>query len=303
MGFFDRQIRKMEDLEEEEVKSKNLGKMTSDKAVEVIKELSGKQYKSGKKMVDNIILFTNAAGGAGASTIASNVAFTAVTNGIRTLIIDLNIMCPVQHTYLGIDQQIDGKKDIVSFLVGEAELHDCIDSTSKINLLFANNRTLSDEIRCNEKIPIDNFAHMIGHLRNYYDLVIIDCPMRVDTMLCNTAMHLCDAIYMVWEEGMGSIINTEKIRRNLALSGVDSYTKMRVILNKRTDIGYNNSSLNQLNIENVETIPFSVDIIDNSLRGRIFCDKGSATNKNSAEFARRIGSLTEKILKIGGYVK
>lgn len=302
MGFFDRQLRKMEDMGEEDINRANLAKATSDKATDVIKELSGKQYKSGKKMVDNIVMFTNAAGGAGASTLASNVAFVASTNNIKVLLIDLNIMCPSQHTYLGIDQELE-KKDLVSFLVGEAELHDCIDSTSKINLLFANNRTLTDEIRCNEKIPVDNFTRMIGHLRNYYDLVIIDCPMRVDTMLCNTAMHICDAIYIVWDEGVGSIINTEKIRRNLALSGVDSYTKMRVVLNKRTDIGYSTYSLDKLNLESVETIPFSVDVIDNSLRGKIFCDKGESTNKMGAEFAKRVANLTEKVLKIGGYVQ
>ena len=302
MGFFDRQIKRMEETENSEREGSNIAQQAASEATKVIKELSGKKYKSGKKLIDNVIMFTNASGGAGASTIAHNVAFVATMNNIRTLLIDLNIMCPVQHTYLGIDQELD-KKDLVSHLVGEAELHDSIDSTSKINLLFANNRSLSDEIRCNEKIPVDNFTRMIGHLRNFYDLVIIDCPMRVDTMLCNTAMHLCDSMYMVWDEGMGSIINTEKIRKNLALSGVDSYTKMRVVLNKRTDIGYSTYSLNQLNLDVIETLPFCVDVIDNGLRGRIFCDKGQATNKLGSEFAKRIGSLTDKVLSIGGYVQ
>ena len=279
----------------------NLSKVASDKAVDVIKQLSGKDYDNGKKVIENVIVFTNASGGTGASTIIGNVAFAATQRGLNALIIDLNILCPVQHTYLGIDQTLE-KPDLVSFLNGQDDLRKCIDSTQEINILFANNRTLSDELNCNNKVPVDNFISMLQTVRNYYDLVLIDCPMRIDSLLYNTAFYCCDAIYMVWDEGIGSIINTEKVRRNMAISGIDSYTKMRVILNKRTSIDFSDFSLKKLNLELIDELPFSTDIIDNGLRGRIFCDKGSATNKNGTEFARKIDSITDKILKIGGYI-
>lgn len=300
MGFFDKKIRQMESANMSE-SSTNLLKATSDKAVDVIKELSGKQYTSGKKVIDNLVVFTNAAGGTGASTLLSNVAYTATREGLSVIIVDLNIMCPVQHTYLGIDQTLE-KDDLVSFLNGSTDLNNSIDSSTDINILFANNRTLSDEINCNNRIPVENMQSMFQYLRNYYDLVLVDCPMRIDSMLHNTALYLADAIYIVWDEGISSIINTEKIRRNMALSGIDSYTKMRVILNKRTSLRFSDYSLKKLNLELIGELPFSIDVIDNSLRGKIFCDKGSATNPNGAEFARQIANVTTKILKIGGYV-
>lgn len=301
MGFFDKKLKQMESADYSE-SSTNIMKATSDKAVDIIKELSGKQYKSGKKLIDNLIVFTNASGGTGASTILSNVAYTAKRDGLSVIVIDLNIMCPIQHTYLGVDQVLE-KDDLVSYLNGTTDLHKSIDSSTDINILFANNRTLSDEINCNNKIPVENMISMFQNLRNFYDLVLIDCPMRIDSLLYNTALYVADAIYVVWDEGIGSIINTEKIRRNMALSGIDSYTKMRVILNKRTSIRFSDYSLKKLNLELLGEIPFSVDVIDNSLRGKIFCDKGVATNPNGTEFARQIGVVTNKILKIGGYVK
>lgn len=301
MGFFEKKAKQMERAVAGD-KQVNLAKSTSDKAVDVIKELSGKSSKTKSRLIDNVIVFTNASGGTGASTLASNVAFTVLQKGLKVILIDLNIMCPIQHTYLGIRQTID-KPDLVSYLLGKNQLSESIDTSRNINLLFANNRTINDEINCNTRIATENFNTMIKTLRQYYDLVIVDCPMRIDCMMQNTMMYLCDSIYVVWDEGIGSIVNTEKLRRNMALSGIDSFTKMRVVLNKRTSVHFSEYPLKKLNLELVETLPFDVDIIDNSLRGRIFCEDGTSTSKNAIEFARKVDSLTSTVLKIGGYVE
>lgn len=301
MGLFDKKLRKIEKKALNSDEQLNLAKATSDKAVDVIKELSGKNITKGKKLVDNVIVFTNAAGGAGATTLLTNVAYSALQKGIKTLIIDLNIMCPVQHTYLGIKQEME-KPDLVSYLLGKNTLSESINVSSAINLLFANNRTLADEINCNNKVAIENFTNMIQKSRQYYDLILVDCPMRIDSMIHNVMLYEADTIYMVWDEGISSIINTEKLRRNMALSGIDSFTKMRIILNKKTSVHFSEYPIKKLNLELVEVLPFDVDIIDNSLKGRIFCEKGSSNSKNAIEFAHKIDSLTEKILKIGGWV-
>jgi CO dehydrogenase nickel-insertion accessory protein CooC1 len=127
--------------------------------------------------------------------------------------------------------------------------------------------------------------------------------MKIDSLLQNTAFYICDQIYCVWNEGIYSLVNTDKMRRNMAISGIDSYSKMRIILNKRTSIHFSDYSLNKLNLELVEVLPFTPDLIDNSLRGRIFCEEGQSTQKNSGEFVRKIQSLTDKMLKIGGYIE
>lgn len=299
MGIFDRKIRQLADEEESGTKA-NLAKVTSEKASELVGELSGKKYTQGKQLIDNVIMFTNVAGGTGASTVASNVAYAISTIGLNVLLIDMNIMFPVQHTALGIDQELD-KKDLVSCLNGTGTIAECIESKSKVHLLFANNRQLNDEIACNDKLPVENFSKMISTLRNYYDVVIIDSPMNVNSLLVNQAMFEADSIYTVWDEGSASVINTEKVRRNLGLTGIDAYTKMRIILNKRTNVQISKGAINRLNLELIGILPFSVDVIDNSLRGRIFCDKGVATSQNGKDFASGIDMISTKILKIGGY--
>lgn len=300
MHLLGKKIRELEEGNGEEVKS--FTEAVSDTTANVLKGLSGKGTNKKRKLIDNIILFTNASGGTGASTIASNVAYTAYQNKIKTVLIDLNIMCPVQHAYLGIKQAME-KADLVSFLLGKNSLSDSIDTSKAVNLIYSNNRTLSDEINCNDKVAIENFKTMLSKLRQFYDLVIIDCPMRIDSMLQNTALYMADTIYMVWDEGISSIINTEKLRRNMALSGIDSFVKMKVILNKRTSVHFTDYPITKLNLELLEILPFDTDIIDNSLKGKVFCENGSSASRNAIIFAEKIQELTAKILENGGYVE
>ena len=298
MHLLGKKIRELEEGNGEEVQS--FTEAISDTTANVLKGLSGKGTNKKRKLIDNIILFTNASGGTGASTIASNVAYTAYQNKLKTVLIDLNIMCPVQHAYLGIKQAME-KADLVSFLLGKNSLSDSIDTSKAVNLIYSNNRTLSDEINCNDKVAIENFKTMLSKLRQFYDLVIIDCPMRIDSMLQNTALYMADTIYMVWDEGISSIINTEKLRRNMALSGIDSFVKMKVILNKRTSVHFTDYPITKLNLELLEILPFDTDIIDNSLKGKVFCENGSSASRNAIIFAEKIQELTAKILENGGY--
>ena len=299
MGLIKKRIRQIDNAEVDT--QVNLAKATSDKASVLIKQLSGKDELDLKKVPDNIIVFTNASGGTGVSTIVSNVAYTMMAKGFKVLVIDLNITCPVQHTNFGIAQEIE-KIDLVTYLLGKTQMNESIDTKHPVNMLYANNRNLTDEINCNESIAISNFEILLSKCKQYYDVVLIDCPMRIDSMLQNVAFYNCDAIYTVWDEGISSIINTEKIRRNMALSGIDSFTKMRLILNKRTSLRFSDYPIKKLNMELVEVLPFDIDIIDNSLKGQIFCEKGASNSKNAIEWAARIEELTDKILAIGGYV-
>lgn len=297
MGFFSKKAR---ELEANQDISENIAKVSSDTAVDTIKKLSGVDNFDSVRSVDNVIVFTNAAGGAGATTVAGNFAVQAFQRKLNVVLIDLNVMCPSQYAYFDIKQVMD-KPDLVSYLLGKNKLSDSINTEKKISLIFANNRTLMDEINCNDKSSVANLPTMISNLRQYYDLVVVDCPMRPDVLLYNTMLYIADSIYMVWDEGISSIINTEKLRRNMALSGIDSFTKMRIIMNKKTSVKFSSYPLQKLNLELIGTLPFDVDIIDNSLRGRIFCESGESNSKNAIEFAHQMEVISDKILKTGGF--
>lgn len=280
----------------------NIGRVASDKAVDVIKQLSGKNDEIKSSLIDNYIVFTNASGGTGASTLVCNVAYKAATKGLKVIVIDLNILCPVQHAYLNIKQSVEEKDDLVSFLLGKSQMGDCIDNEHIYNIMYANNRNLADLINCDAETAIINFNEMITKLRKLYDLIIVDCPMQIDNMLCNNVLYGCDTIYTVWDEGLSSISNTDRLRRNMSFCGIDSYTKMHIILNKKTHINYNMYPFKKLNLELIETLPFDTSIIESSLKAQIFCEKGASKSATAKEFEFAIDRLTQKILRIGGLV-
>lgn len=282
---------------------RTVGELAADKASDIIKQMSGSDISLDMKIPDNVIMFLGAAGGTGVSTLACNVAYTAMKKGFKVLMIDLNILEPIQYMFLGIEETVDkNRADLVSYMLGKNDINESIITTKPINLIYASDRDIQDQAKCNDRIAIDNFTALIKTCKQLYDLIIIDCPRKVDDVLCNEAMYLAEAIYTVWDEGLGSVSNIERMRRDMSKSGIDSYTKVHAILNKRTNVRYSMYPFQKLTIELVEIIPFSTDVIESSLRAEIFCEKGVSNDKNSAEFARRISSLTDNIVKIGGYI-
>ncbi len=290
--------------EEEDEKQENIGNITAGKAKELIKTLSGGELKYSKKIIDNVVVFSTASGGAGASTILSNVAYLAAQENMRILVIDLDVMYPIHHLYFGNKEVVLEKPDLISFLIGRNTLGESIENNyDHVSLLCANNRTIMDSMNAESDIAITNFQSAINKVRQLFDLVLIDCPLKIEHTLCNTAFYMADSIYLVWDEGISSISNTEKIRRNMAATGIDAYTKMRVILNKRTNIHYNNYPFQKLNMELVSVLPFEQDIIFSSLRSEIFCEKGASKSSNANVFYAGMIELTKTILENGGYVK
>ena len=286
----------------EDTDNANIANITSEKAGDIIRRLSGKDSAFSKKLPDNIVVITNASGGTGASTITVNVAYTAYKMGFKILVMDLNFLLPIQHIYFNIAQELE-KPDIVGYLLGKNTLGAAIYQSSGMSVMFANNRGLMDYINCESDQAIDNFKKAIEALRGLYDLILIDCPMKVDNTICNYAMYLADQIYIVWDDGMSSIANTEKIRRNMASTGIDAYTKMKAIMNKRTNIQYSQYPFDKLNIELIACLPFEPEVISSGLASQIFCEKAATRSKNASYFTGGIEALTSRIMKMGGYIE
>lgn len=321
MGFLSKLIEKLDSNGE------NAADVIQSKSADIIKELSGADIKVPKRMVDNVVVFTSASGGAGASTIVANVAYEISRKGFNVLLIDLNIMYPVQHMLFGVDQDKDnptvmkvlkGKSsaaqllgitekmsedDIVTYLMGKASIGECIDTSSHVGLMYSHNRSLVDYINCEGEMAVRNLEELLEKSRQLFDIILIDCPMRIDNTLINSAFYGCDQIYLVWDEGISSISNTEKIRRNMALTGIDAYTKLRVILNKKTDVHYTKYPFDKLNVELAQILPFDSAIIESSLKSQIFVKSGSSTSKSANVFYNGIGSLAGTILENGGYME
>lgn len=283
--------------------TKRFNDIVAEEATSVLKELGGYGIKESKAMVDNIVLFTNCSGGTGVSTIVSNLAYILASKmfNMSVLVIDMNLICPVQHIYFDKrDGDNNGGMDIVDILTGQCSIGDATVTNGNISLIYAVNRSVADEINCEDNIAVDNFESMLGKVRDLYDIILIDCPMRISNSLCNTAMYMADKIYTVWDEGISSILNTDRDMRQLGFTGIDSFAKMMVVMNKKTSVKYSKFPFEKLNLSLIETLPFSTDIIYSSLDASIYCENGKARNKNGGEFERHMYDLARKVVALGG---
>lgn len=262
-------------------------------------DLSGGEATQQRKLIDNVLLFTNASGGTGVTTIVQNVAAVCRSKGLRTLVIDLHLLYPMQDSIFGVEAMME-RPDLTGYLLGKNDLRKAIINNGNFSILFSNNRTLMDSINCEEDTPVQNYVNMMDTLRKMYDIILIDCPNDIDHTLINTAIYGCDHIYMVWDEGLPSILNTEKIRRALASTGVDSYTKLSVILNKRTDVTYSDYPFGRLNIELDQILPFDPAVVESQLKNQIFIEKAASKQDNANIFYTQIFELTDKIIVRGG---
>jgi hypothetical protein len=127
--------------------------------------------------------------------------------------------------------------------------------------------------------------------------------MRINSLLENTILYNAEQIYLVWDESITSIANTEKIKGSMLISGINYGSKLRVIINRRTSVHYSEFPLKKLGLELVGVLPFDPDIIDNALKGRVFCESGVSTGRNSVTFDRKMSAITDKVLSICGYIE
>ncbi len=289
---------------EKDIKSgnTNIVKVISEVTDNVIKDLSGGPVRHKQRVIDNLVVFTSASGGAGASTVVANLAYTLKRKGLTVLVIDLNITYPIQHNYFGIKQTLE-KKDLVSFLLGKNSIGESIESKGDISILVANNRNIMDNINCDTEMCSKNLDEAIEKIRPLFDLIIVDCPMNIQIDTVNTIMYKADAIYSVWDENIACISNIERLRRNMSLSGIAAYSKMRVVFNKRTSIHYSKYPFEKLDLSVIANFPFEISIIESGLHGEIFCEKGASLSKNAAFYVDEMGRLADKVLEIGGYIK
>jgi len=294
MGLLDRFMKR-------DGEAANASKLVADTAADIIKEMSGEKLKPKKKLIDNVVGFVGVSGGVGASTVVTNVAYMLAERGFKVIVMDLNIMYPSQSMAFGINPEIQ-KKDLVTYLLGKNDLGESIENMGAMSLMYANNQGITSLLNVEEDAPIENFRQAIYRLRKLYDVVLLDIPLQIEHTLSNTAIYSVDRLYMVMDESINSVVNIEKFRKGAAFTGVDTYSKSSVIMNKRTSVHYTDYIFNKLGLELVEVLPFEVDIVECNLKGKIFCRDGASGTDNADLFYKKMGNIVDKLLEKGGYI-
>lgn len=276
----------------------NLSEQILNKASGFLKELSGDAVLIKRRLVDNVVYIAGMSGGCGASTIASNLAFLAAEKGMSVVLVDADIMYPIQHLNFGVERKL-GSMDLVSLITGMSKVEESTSFSKKVALLYSSNRDVINHINCDNREVGNNINNVIDTLSELFDIVIIDGKAKVEYEVTNAFMYNSDIIYTVWDEGVQCISNCERLKRNMETVGIDS-NKLRAILNKKTSVHYGRDTFKKLGVPLESVLPFDIEVIESSLRGDIFCDKGASKSETAAILDEELRKLFDRVIEIGG---
>jgi succinoglycan biosynthesis transport protein ExoP len=145
-----------------------------------------------------VILVTSALPGEGKSTIASNLAQLAAASGERVLLMDLDLRHPVTTSLYAPDAQIGS----VELLLGEADLKQVIvkDKTSGLHVIPSPSRR--DLTHTAELLGSQRLKDLLGHLSDYYDLIILDTSPLLPVTDGRALIEAVDSLALVvrWEK-------------------------------------------------------------------------------------------------------
>ncbi len=289
---------------EEQVKSSGILDIDAvgKKIDSAILDMAGrKEFRS--RTLNKVMAFIGLSGGVGSSTLVATLAVELKNAGLSVLVIDLDIMYPSQHIFFNLYRDYDVKaKDFVTYMQGLNRAGESIQYSNNIGVLVANNRTLQEYIGLDNGEMSKEFERLLDGMTSSFDVILIDCPSsKVEFDLVNTALYKSDTIYCILDDGVKSIINTEKFLNNCEVTGIHT-KKVKYIMNKRTNFFYPESNLTKMGINLEAIIPFEIGVIECGLKGQLYTVSGKATSKSSNYYMSEINKLKTALIEDAGGV-
>ena len=291
------------DNNEDTIDNSSIDEIIESGKAKVVEALKNEEAE--KEIIDNVITFVGAAGGTGTSTLVANVAQCILNKKKTVCVIDMNILNPIQYLYFGVDltdSKVNGSKDLVDIIVNREPIGEGLYRNKNLGLLFSKERNVYDKIDMEDEDAVKNIKEILNVIRKLYDIVIIDCPYDLQHEGINQILYYTDHIYMVWDENIECIANLERMRKNMAMFGINAYAKTSVIFNKRTDMFYSKAPFRELNVKVESVIPYDRKVAECALDGKMFINKASSSSETTNIVANEIERLAETIMINGGSI-
>ncbi|MDB5616822.1 polysaccharide biosynthesis tyrosine autokinase [Tardiphaga sp.] len=151
-----------------------------------------------------LIVVTSAVEGEGKTTLAANLALSLASLGIKTLLIDGDLRNP------GMTRALCPHADagLLQVAMGEVSLEQALLHDRDTGLSILPSPAVKDDNAITELMFSDRITDLLGHLRQHYELIIIDSPPLVPLVDGRALAELADRIVLAlaWDQTPREIV-------------------------------------------------------------------------------------------------
>ena len=162
---------------------------------EAIRNLRAGLSFLGEKKDRRTFMFTSAVPGEGKSFASANVAQSFANQKEKTLLIDLDLRKPVQHTILGMERS-PGFSD---FIANDMSFNDAVRSTPNENLYFMSSGSRS--ANPSELITISNLKKLFKAIPDEFDRIVFDTSPLIPVRDALPVSQLVDSSVILYRMG------------------------------------------------------------------------------------------------------
>ncbi len=143
---------------------------------------------------NKVVLVTSAISGEGKSTTACNIAITAAESGRRVLLVEGDLRRPRAARYLG----LPGGVGLTSVLLGSVNIAVATQPWGELLSVLASGPLPPNP---SELLGSQQMRQLLAHLRQQYDLVVVDGPPVLPVADATAMANACDGTVVVVRHG------------------------------------------------------------------------------------------------------
>lgn len=217
-------------------------------------------------LYDKVIGFKGVVNGCGNSTLVQNVAI-ALSNSTNysICVVDANYIAPTMYPML-VNSPDSKRKDFLDY---DGDLTELVINTNfrNVYLLSMYNRGILDMLSAKDsEITAEK---LIGALKSYYDIVLIDLSNEPTNISTHMAIK-CNKIYNIADQSLKSIYNLRKSLNTMSTLAVPVAKSNKIILNKMVPDVLSNTSkvVEESGLKIIGQIPLSLSIAKQGVSGQ-----------------------------------